>query len=111
ICGSGRLKRSKAVGAALGLTPILNQSGERKRIGQVSVCGDGMTRTVLYEAAQVMLAPTTKWSWLKAWAMKVAARRGLQKAIVALARRLAGILHRISGGGTGFRWARDAPST
>src|SRR5262249_9150124 len=111
ICGSGRLKRSKAVGAALGLTPILNQSGERKRIGKVSLCGDGMTRTLLYEAAQVMLTRTTKWSWLKAWAMKVAARRGLQKAIVAFARRLAVILHRLWGSGAEFRWTRDAQST
>src|SRR5256885_12131601 len=92
-CRAARFKSSKAVGAALGLTPILNQSGESKRIGRVSLCGDGMTRTLLYEAAQVMLTRTTKWSWLKAWAMKVAARRGIQKAIVALARRLAVILH------------------
>ena len=106
-----RFKNSKAVGAALGLTPVLNQSGESKRIGRVSLCGDGMTRTLLYEAAQVMLTRTTKWSWLKAWAMKVAARRGIQKAIVALARRLAVILHRMWVNGTDFRWAREAQST
>jgi transposase len=106
-----RFKRSKAVGAALGLTPILNQSGESKRLGRVSLCGDGMTRTLLYEAAQVMLTRTTKWSWLKAWAMKVAARRGIQKAIVALARRLAVILHRIWVSGTDFRWTREVQST
>jgi transposase len=106
-----RFKSSKAVGAALGLTPVLNQSGESKRIGRVSLCGDGMTRTLLYEAAQVTLTRTTKWSWLKAWAMKVATHRGLQKAIVALARRLAVILHRIWVSGTEFRWTRDAQST
>jgi transposase len=105
-----RFKSSKAVGAALGLTPVLNQSGESKRIGRVSLCGDGMTRTLLYEAAQVMLTRTTKWSWLKAWAMKVAARRGIQKAIVALARRLAVILHRMWVSGTDFRWTRGAQS-
>ena len=54
-----------------------------------------MMRTMLYEAAQVMLTRTTKWSWLKAWAMQIARRRGMKKAIVALARRLAVILHRI----------------
>jgi transposase len=66
-----------------------------------------MTRTLLYEAAQVMLTRTTKWSWLKAWGMKVAARRGLQKAIVALARRLAVVLHRMWVSGTDFRWTRE----
>jgi transposase len=105
-----RFKSSKAVGAALGLTPVLHQSGESKRIGRVSLCGDGMTRTLLYEAAQVMLTRTTKWSWLKAWAMKVAARRGIQKAIVALARRLAVIMHRMWVSGTDFRWTRDVQS-
>lgn len=106
-----RFKSSKAVGAALGLTPVLNQSGESKRIGRISLCGDGMTRTLLYEAAQVMLTRTIKWSWLKAWAMKVAARRGVQKAIVALARRLAVILHRIWVSGADFRWTRDVQPT
>ena len=105
-----RFKSSKAVGAALGLTPALNQSGESKRIGRISLCGDGMARTLLYEAAQVMLTRTSRWSWLKAWAMKVAARRGFQKAVVALARRLAVILHRMWVDGTDFRWTRETPS-
>jgi transposase len=66
-----------------------------------------MMRTLLYEAAQVMLTRVTKWSWLKAWAMNVARRRGLQKAIVALARRLAVIMHRIWSDGTEFRWTKE----
>ena len=102
-----RFKSSKAVGAALGLTPILNQSGESSRVGRISQCGDGMMRALLYEAAQVMLTRTIKWSWLKAWAMNVAKRRGLQRAIVALARRLAVIMHRIWSDGTEFRWTRE----
>jgi transposase len=102
-----RFKNSKAVGPALGLTPILNQSGESNRVGRISLCGDGMMRTLLYEAAQVMLTRVTKWSWLKAWAMNVARRRGLQKAIVALARRLAVIMHRIWSDGTEFRWTKE----
>jgi transposase len=102
-----RFTNSKAVGPALGLTPILNQSGESSRVGRISRCGDNMMRTLLYEAAQVMLARTTRWSWLKAWAMNVARRRGLQKAIVALARRLAVIMHRIWSDGTEFRWTRE----
>ena len=65
-----------------------------------------MMRTTLYEAAQVMLLRSAKWSWLKAWAMKIAS--GMKKAIVALARRLAVILHRIWIDGTEFRWTREA---
>ena len=84
-----RFSKSRAVGPALGLTPVLNQSGESHRVGRVSLCGDGMMRALLYEAAQVMLSRVKKWSWLKAWAMNVAKRRGRQKAIVALARRQA----------------------
>jgi transposase len=102
-----RFKNSKAVGPALGLTPILNQSGESNRVGRISLCGDGMMRTLLYEAAQVMLTRVTKWSWLKAWAMNVARRRGLQKAIVTLARRLAVIMYRIWSDGTEFRWTKE----
>ena len=54
-----------------------------------------------------MLVRVAKWSWLKAWAMKIAKRRGLKKAIVALARRLAVILHRIWVDGSEFRWTRE----
>ena len=102
-----RFSHSKAVGAALGLTPVLHQSGESNRTGRVSLCGDGMMRTLLYEAAQVLLTRVKKWSWLKAWAMNVAKRGGLRKAIVALARRLAVIMHRMWSDGTEFRWTRD----
>src|SRR5262249_31284757 len=61
----------------------------------------------LYEAAQSMLVRAVKWSWLKAWAMKIARYRGMKKAIVALARRLAVIMHRIWVDGTEFRWTRE----
>jgi hypothetical protein len=56
---------------------------------------------------QIMLVRTAKWSWLKAWAMKIARHRGMKKAIVALARRLAVIMHRIWVDGTEFRWTRE----
>ena len=102
-----RFKNSKAVGAVLGLTPSKYQSGESERSGAISRCGDEMMRVMLYEAAQVMLTRTNKWSWLKAWAMKIARRRGMKKAIVALARRLAVIMHRIWVDGTEFHWARQ----
>ncbi|WP_018240468.1 IS110 family transposase [Ensifer sp. BR816] len=103
-----RFSNSKAVGPALGLTPVLNQSGESRRVGRVSLCGDGMMRTLLYEAAQCLLTRVTKWSWLKAWAMNVAKRRGCQKAVVALSRRLAVIMHRMWSNGTEFRWTRES---
>ena len=107
-----RFKNSKAVGPSLGLTPVLNQSGESLRVGRVSLCGDAMMRMFLYEAAQVMITRVQKWSWLKAWAVNVAKRRGLKKAIVALARRLAVIMHRIWVDGTVFRWTKEAaPAT
>lgn len=103
-----RFRNARAVGAALGLTPKLHQSGESHRIGRVSLCGDGLMRGLLYEAAQVLLTRVTRWSWLKAWAMEVAKRRGQRRAIVALARRLAVIMHRMWTDGTDFRWTRQA---
>ncbi|HEY0122514.1 MAG TPA: IS110 family transposase [Rhizobium sp.] len=102
-----RFRNSRSVGAVLGLTPVLNQSGESHRIGHVSRCGDAMMRGLLYEAAQVLLTRVEKWSWLKAWAMNVAKRRGARKAIVALARRLGVILHRMWCDESDFRWTRE----
>ena len=84
-----RFRNSKAVGAVFGLTPSRYQSGESDRTGGISRCGDEMMRAMLYEAAHIMLVRSVKWSWLKAWAMQIARRRGMKKAIVALARRLA----------------------
>ncbi len=101
-----RFKNSKAVGAVFGLTPARYQSGESDRPGAISRCGDEMMRAMLYEAAQILLVRSTKWSWLKAWAMKIARHRGMKKAIVALARRLAVIMHRIWVDGTEFQWSR-----
>jgi transposase len=101
-----RFRNSKAVGAVFGLTPSKYQSGEIDRTGAISRCGDEMMRVMLYEAAQSMLY-SRKWSWLKAWAMQIAKRRGIKKAIVALARRLAVVMHRIWVDGTEFRWTRQ----
>ena len=103
-----RFRNSKAVGAVFGLTPSKYQSGESDRTGGISRCGDEMMRAMLYEAAQILLVRSVKWSWLKAWAMKIARHRGLKKAIVALARRLAVIMHRIWVDCTEFRWEREA---
>ena len=89
------------------MAPRKWQSGEIDRMGRISKCGDAMMRTALYEAANSLLIRTTRWSWLKAWAMQVAKRRGMARAKVALARRLAVILHRMWVDGTEFRWSRD----
>ena len=106
-----RFRKSKSVGAVFGLTCAKYQSGkyqsgEIDRSGSISRCGDEMMRVMLYEAAQSMLR-SKKWSWLKGWAMQIARRRGMKKAIVALARRLAVIMHRIWVDGTEFRWTRE----
>jgi transposase len=73
-------------------------------MGSISKRGDAMVRTMLFEAAQVMLTRTIRWSWLKAWGMKIARHRGMRRAIVAVARRMAVIMHRMWADGTEFRW-------
>ena len=103
-----RFSRSKCVGAHYGLTPRLYQSGEIARTGRISRCGDLMLRSSLYEAALVVLTGPSRWNSLKAWGIAVARRRGMQKAIVAVARKLAIILHRMWRDNTDFRWT--APS-
>ena len=102
-----RFKNSKAVGAVFGLTPRRYQSGEIDRMGRISKCGDAMMRTLLFEAAQALLTRTIKWSWLKAWGMKIARHRGMRRAIVAVARRMAIVMHRMWGDGTEFHWKRE----
>ena len=104
------IRKSKSVGAVFGLTCSRYQSGEVDWSGKISRCGDEMMPTMLYEAAQSMMH-SKKWSWLKAWAMQIARRRGMKKAIVALARRLAVIMHRIWVDGTEFRWTRQQAAT
>ena len=98
---------SRAVGAHVGLTPKRYQSGEIDYDGRVSKCGDALLRTMLYEAAQVLLTHGGKWSWLKAWGIRVAQRRGMRRAIVAVARRLAVVLHRMWVDGSEFRCRKD----
>jgi transposase len=83
-----RLNDRPRVGAHVGLTPKRYQSGEIDYDGGVSKCGDALLRTMLYEAAHSLLTHSGKWSSLKAWGMRVAQRRGIRRAIVAVARRL-----------------------
>ena len=103
-----RFRRSSSVGAYLGLTPRRHQSGERDVSGRISKCGDRLTRSYLFEAANVLLTRVERWSSLKAWALRLAKRSGAKKAKVALARKLAVLLHRLWRDGTTFRWTREA---
>ncbi|MFG1365988.1 IS110 family RNA-guided transposase [Xanthobacter versatilis] len=102
-----RFKRSRDVGAHLGLTPARYQSGETDIQGKISRCGDELARTALYEAAHTLLVRSQKWSSLRAWGMKIARHRGMARARVAVARKLAVILHRMWSDGSQFRWGKD----
>jgi transposase len=104
-----RFKSSKRVGAHFGLTPKKYQSGETDYTGRISKIGDASVRTALYEAAHIMMIkPIKGCSGLKSWAMKIARRGGMKKAKVALARKLAVILHRMLANGTPFNAAMAA---
>ena len=100
-----RFKSSKRVGAHFGMTPRKYQSGETDYTGGISKIGDGTVRTALFEAAHVIMTRPIKGGWLKSWALKLAKRVGQKRAKVALARRLAVILHRMWVDGTTFRFA------
>jgi transposase len=76
--------------------------------GRISKCGDRLTRSYLFEAANVLLTRVERWSFLKAWAVRLAKRSGAKKAKVALARKLAALLHRLWQDGTSFRWTMEA---
>jgi transposase len=89
-----RFRRSRAVGAHFGLTPKRYQSGATDVTGGTSKAGDAGVRTALYEAANVMLTRAGRFSALERWALEVARRRGMRRAKVALARKLATVLHR-----------------
>jgi transposase len=104
-----RFKSSKRVGAHFGLTPKKYQSGETDYTGRISKIGDATVRTALYEAAHIMLIkPIKGCAALKSWAMRIARRSGMKKAKVALARKLAVILHRMLANATPFNAAMAA---
>jgi transposase len=102
-----RFTKSRSVGAHLGLTPRQYQSGEVDRSGRISRCGDTLARTMMYEAAVVILSRVKKASALKDWAQAIAKRSGIGKARVALARKLCTILHSIWRSGEPFRWSTE----
>jgi transposase len=104
-----RFKSSKQAGPHFGLTPKRYQSGETDYSGRISKIGDAAVREALYQAAHVMLTkPVKGCPQLKSWAMRIARRAGINKAKVALARKLAVILHRMLANGTPFNAAAAA---
>jgi transposase len=100
-----RFKKSRSVGAYFGLTPKRFQSGEVDKVGRITKWGDGLVRTYLFEAANALLIRVQKWSALKAWGIRLAKRSGFNKARVAVARKLAVIMHRMLVTGEPFRWS------
>jgi transposase len=97
-----RFRSSRMVGAHFGLTPRRYQSGETDVTGRISKIGDATVRTMLYEAANVILTRPVKGSALKSWGLKLAKRAGMKKAKVALARKLSVVMHRMWVDGTCF---------
>ncbi|HYW60032.1 MAG TPA: IS110 family transposase [Xanthobacteraceae bacterium] len=101
-----RFTSSKTAGAHFGLTPKRYQSGQIDYSGRISKLGDASVRAALYEAAHVILTkPLKGCTALKSWALRIARRAGMSKAKVALARKLAVIMHRMLANGTTFQSA------
>ncbi len=98
-----RFRRSSMVPPALGLTPRIDQSGESARCGAITKAGDKLLRSLLFEAANALLTRTRKSCALKRWGLRIAKRRGMNRARVAVARKLAIILHRMWRDGAAFR--------
>lgn len=100
-----RFARSRNVGAYIGLTLRRNASGEVDWSGRISKCGDRMLRSYLFEAAGVLLTRVPQWCNLKAWGHRLWKRIGFKKARIAVARKLAVILHRMWCDGTDYQWS------
>ncbi len=102
-----RFRRSRTVAAHFGLTPRRFQSGEIDIDGHISRCGDQAVRCTLYTAANALMTRSSKWSSLKAWGMQKAKTRGHRRAVIAVARKLAVILHRMWIDETQFQWGSE----
>jgi transposase len=98
-----RFKRSRTVGAHFGLTPRRYQSGEHDNPGRISKAGDRDVRATLYAAANALLMRTMAGSQIKSWGMRLMRTKGRRRAVVAVARKLAVLLHRMWIDGTEFR--------
>jgi transposase len=102
-----RFRSAASVGAYLGLTPRRKQSGELDLTGRISRWGDRLLRSYLFEAASVLIHRTKRWSPLQAWGLRLVKRIGLKKAKVAIARKMAIVLHCIWSDGTEFDWGEQ----
>jgi transposase len=100
-----RFGRARDVGAYVGLVPKRHQSGEVDRSGRISKQGDALLRGYLYEAATVLLTRLQRACALRDWGRALADRIGTKKARVALARKLAVLLHQLWSHQEDFRWA------
>jgi transposase len=100
----GRFVKSRSVGAHLGLVPRTYQSGDVEWRGKITKRGDSSARAALYQAAIGFFHRHARDCWLKSWAEQVAARRGRKRAAIAVARRLAVLMHRMWITNTPFRW-------
>ncbi|MBY5935710.1 IS110 family transposase [Tateyamaria omphalii] len=98
-----RFKRSRTVAAHFGLTPRRYQSGEQDNPGRISKAGDRDVRSTLYAAANALLMRTMAGSQIKSWGMRLMRTKGRRRAVVAVARKLAVLLHRMWADGTEFR--------
>lgn len=103
-----RFKSSRTVGAHFGLTPRRFQSGETDNPGHISHAGDADVRATLYAAANAMLMRSITWSSLKAWGVRLMKAKGRRRAIVAVARKIAVVLHRMWVDGSDFRLGSEA---
>ena len=103
-----RFGRSSDVGAHLGLTPRQHQSGETDVRGRISRSGDALARSALFTAAHVMLTRSRQWTSIRAWGLQIAKRSSLKKAKIAVARKLAVVMHRMWRDDAPFRWGAAA---
>jgi transposase len=108
VDGPHRFGKTPDVGAFLGLTPRRHQSGEMDRSGRISKCGNAAMRTLLFEAATSVIRQVKRFSKLKSWAVRLAARRGFRKAAVATARKIAVLMLTLWKSETDFRWTAEA---
>jgi len=106
-----RFRRSRTVAAHFGLTPRRFQSGELDIEGHISRCGDRDVRSTLYSAANAMMTRSSTWSPLKAWGVQLAKKRGHRRAVIAVARKLAVILHRMWIDESPFHWSAEGQTT
>lgn len=104
-----RFASSRTVPSHLGLTPRVYQSGEIDRSGHISKSGDKLLRYLLVEAATAMLLRSKKWCSIKSWGVRLAKRVGMSKAIVAVARKIAIVMHKIWLTGDDFRFGEASP--